>query len=149
MEAVLKTDRILGAEVADAPPDAATLCVHFTSGRADHAIWLAEPDEPPAQAISRASVVWRDLPGPVLHGRVIFGRGATCDCFLLLGGDARLELDALRQLGLSRSQASLLVRMRQRPLLVTAARAGEAEPGLVRRLHRLLLSTVSRYVVRC
>jgi hypothetical protein len=88
--------------------------------------------------------VWRDLPGPVLHGRAVFGGGAACDCFLLGGGDAREERDALRRLGVARDRVALLAQLPQRPLLVTAARGGEAEPRLVRRLHRLLLETVPR-----
>ena len=46
-------------------------------------------------------------------------------------------------LGMPRERVALVARLPQRPLLVTVARDGEVESAMLRRLHRLLLSTVA------
>ena len=145
MEAILDFDRAEpSSSVAGVAVVAGMPCVHFAARRSEHSMWLVDFDEPvkPA-AVGNASVVWRELPGAVLHGSAVIARGATCECFLLCGGDARREPDGLRAAGMSRERAAQVARIPQRPLLVTVARDGELEPATLRRLHRLLLSTVA------
>lgn len=142
MEATLELDP---RPVDSDAPNAGTLCVHFAASGSEHSIWLAGCDEA-AGGIGRASILWRDTPGPIAHGRVVFGRGAACDCLFLMDGDARGEREVLRALGVPRERASLLARMPHRPLLVTTGRDGDLDPAMVRRLHRLLLSTVPQRV---
>lgn len=145
MEAILDFDRaepsssVTGVAVVAGMP-----CVHFAARRSEHSMWLVDFDEPVIPSPDgNASVVWRELPGAVLHGSAVFARGATCECFLLCGGDAAREPEALRAVGMPKERVALVARMLQRPLLVTVARDGELEPAMLRRLHRLLLSTVA------
>lgn len=119
------------------------LCVHFAAGGSEHTIWYgdaAAPADVDGWGAGRVSIAWRELPGPLLRGQLVLGRDVACDCFLLLGGDAREDQVMLRSQGVPRSHAALLARMPQRPLLATFARRGDLPPATVRRLHRLLLS---------
>ena len=148
MEAILDLDRAEpSASVTGVAVVAGMPCVHFAARRSEHSMWLVDFDEPVSPAADgNASVVWRELPGAVLHGSAMFARGATCECFLLCGGDARREPEALRAVGMPRERAALVARMPQRPLLVTVAQGGDVEPATLRRLHRLLLSTVAEAI---
>lgn len=124
----------------------ATLCVHFSSRAAEHGIWFAEPAleaEVDASRMGRMSVVWRELPGPLLRGYAMLGRDVVCDCFFLSGSSPADDRRMLRAQGVPREAAGIIARMPQRPLLATLGRGGELPPPLVRRFQRLLLSTAA------
>ena len=124
----------------------ATLCVHFSSRATEHGIWFAEPApeaEVDAFRVGRMSVVWRELPGPLLKGYAMLGREVVCDCFLLPGSSLANDRKMLRAQGVPRDAASIIARMPQRPLLATLGRGGELPAPLVRRFQRLLLSTAA------
>jgi hypothetical protein len=124
----------------------ATLCVHFSSRATEHGIWFAEPApeaEVDASRVGRMSVVWRELPDPLLRGYARLGRDVVCDCFLLPGSTPADDRRMLRAQGVGREAAAIIARMPQRPLLATFGRGGELPPPLVRRFQRLLLWTAA------
>jgi hypothetical protein len=121
------------------------LCVHFAVGGAEHSIWFAERGcdlECESVRVGRLSVAWRELPGGLLRGQAVLGRGTLCECYLVADGDMDETRETLRTHGVSRSDASLIARMPERPLLATFARhAAEIPPATLRRLHQFLLAT--------
>jgi hypothetical protein len=132
------------AEVAESQPSP-VLCVHFAIGGAEHSIWFADRGcdlERESVRVGPLSVAWRELPGGLLRGQAVLGRDTLCECYLVASGDMDETRDSLRSHGVSRSDASLIARMPERPLLATFARhAAEIPPATLRRLHQILIAT--------
>jgi hypothetical protein len=132
------------AEFAESRPSP-VLCVHIAVGGAEHSIWFADRGcdlEREALRVGQLSVAWRELSGGLLRGQAALGRDTLCECYLVAAGDMDETRESLRSQGVSRTEATLIARMPERPLLATFARhAAEIPPATLRRLHQFLLAT--------
>jgi hypothetical protein len=138
-------------EPADRQAIAPTLCVHFTSDRAQYSLWLAEAGQEPAVDLlddAGMDIIWRRRPSGVLRGEVRCRGAVVCDAVMLAEHDAgrtrpretyRGDREMLSREGIPRRCAEVLAWLPKRPLLCTLARGPALLQGMVRRVHRLLL----------
>jgi hypothetical protein len=128
-----------------------TLCVHFTSDRAEYSLWFAEAAQESAVDLlddAGMDIIWRRRPSGVLRGEVRCRGSVVCDAVILGEHDAgrtppretyRRDREMLSGEGIPRRCGEVLAWLPQRPLLCTLARGPALSPGMVRQVHRLLL----------
>jgi hypothetical protein len=134
----------LSAGPGVAPAAAAeVLCVHFTGAGDGHDVWLAE-DGAEAETFDGLALSWRRGPDGALHGEVSY-RGAVVADVLMLGRGSTHTRRSLRDLGVPRRQAAVLAQYAGRPLLATFSRGPALSGDLARRVHAVLLASLTRW----
>ena len=130
--------------VSRAGAQADVLCVHFTGTGGEHDVWLADGRAGAEADADGLSLSWERGPKGVIRGRVCLHGAAVAEALLLPPAPA-LGQRFLRDLGLSRCQASALARWLGRPTLATFSRGPALSRDTQRRVHRALLASLFRW----
>jgi hypothetical protein len=137
--------RTRGGRPGPTPPGSGdVVCVHFTGTAGDHSVWLAEGPAGSESPTDGTTVAWERTPRGVLRGHIRLG-GVAADVLVVAPPGAANGRRLLRALGLSRAQSAALSRWAGRPTVATFSHGPAPSPETQRRIHRVLLASLSRW----